>query len=95
MSFTTVKNGLDEIAERSAANSKRVTQAKALLLQAQADLNAMASAYLDMVSEINSEAAANPSDVAWQGAKAEKDQLVSDFQALKSEVDALVTAVSA
>lgn len=95
MSFTTVKTTLDEIAERSTANSKRVSQAKATLLQAQADLVSMASAYSTIMSEINTEAAANPADAAWQAAKAEKDQLVSDFQALKAEVDSLVTAVNA
>ena len=70
-------------------------QAKAVLAQAQADLLAMQSAYSTIISDLNAAAAANPGDAAWQAAKAEKDQMVADFQALKTEIDALVTAINA
>ena len=92
--YTEVKTALDEIAERSTQNSKRVAQAKAMLGQAQTDLAAMSTAYGAIVADLNQAATDNPDNPAWQAAKAEKDQLVADFQALKTEVDALVTAVS-
>lgn len=93
LTYTEIKTALDEIAQRSTQNSKRVSQARATLQQAQADLVAMQTAYATVVSGLNAAATANPSNAAWQAAKAEKDQLVADFQALKATVDALVTAV--
>jgi len=92
--YTEVKKTLDEIAERSTQNSKRVAQAKAMLQQAQTDLTAMQTAYGTIIADLNQVALDNPADPAWQAAKAEKDQMVADFQALKAEIDALVTAVS-
>lgn len=92
--FTETKMALDEIAERTTQSMKRRDQAKAMLTTAQSDLVAMQSAYTTIISELNAAAAANPGDAAWQGAKAEKDQMVADFQALKTEIDALVTAVN-
>jgi len=91
--YTEVKQALDEIAGRTTQNSKRVAQAKAQLQQAQTDLAAMQTAYSPIVADLNQAAIDNPSDPAWQAAKAEKDQMVADFQALKATVDALVTAV--
>lgn len=92
--YTEVKQALDEIAERTTQNSKRVDQAKQLLSVAQSDLSAMQTAYASIVSEINAAATANPANAAWQTAKAEKDQMVADFQSLKATVDSLVTAVN-
>ena len=95
LTFTEAKTALDEIADRSTQNSKRLANAKTLLAQAQSDLAAMPGTYSSIISDINAEAAANPSDDAWTLAKAEKDQMVSDFQALKTEVDAVIAAVDA
>jgi len=91
--YTEVKQALDEIAGRTTQNSKRVAQAKAQLQQAQTDLAAMQTAYNTIVADLNQAAIDNPDNPAWQAAKAEKDQMVSDFQTLKATVDALVTAV--
>lgn len=92
--FTETKATLDDIAARSEANRKRLEQAKTLISTAQADLNAMGSAYSAFATQLNTDAAANSSDSAWQTALAEKDQMVSDFQALKTRASALVTAVA-
>jgi t-SNARE complex subunit (syntaxin) len=92
--FTEAKTALDEIAERSTRNKQRVDQAKALLSQVQTDLSTMATAYTAIIADIDAAAVANPTNAAWETAKAEKDQLVADFLALQTEVDALVTAVS-
>lgn len=92
--YTQTKAVLDEIAERSEANRKRKLQAVSLLQQAQADLNAMGEYYSSFATQLATDAQNNPSDPAWQAAKAEIDLMVIDFVALKTEVDALVTAVS-
>lgn len=92
--YTTTKSTLDEIAARSETNRKRLEQAKALIGQAVTDLAAMGTNYSAFVTQLNTDAAANPNDDAWQTAKAEKDQMVSDFQALKTEAEALQTAVN-
>ena len=91
--YTEVKTVLDEIAERTTNNGKRVAQARAMMTQAQADLAAMPAAYGTLLTALDAAATANPSNAAWQGAKAEKDQMVADFNALKAAVDALVTAL--
>lgn len=93
VTFTQAKNTLDEIAKRSERNRQRVAQAKQLLATAASDLAAMATAYATFVSDLNTAAAANSDNTAWQGAKAEKDLMVSDFQTLKTEVETLSEAV--
>lgn len=94
LTFTQAKATLDDIASRSEANRKRLEQAKQLITQARADLASMPSAYGSFVTELNAAATANPSDGAWQTAKAEKDQMVSDFQALNTRAAGMETAVS-
>lgn len=91
--YTQTKAALDEIAARTEANRKRLEQAKILIGTADSDLGGMGSAYGAIVADIDANAAANPSDPAWIAAKAEKDLMVSDFQALKSRAAALKTAV--
>lgn len=95
VTYTQAKSTLDEIAERSEQNRKRLDTAKQIIDAAVADLNAMTSAYTAFVSDLNAAAAANPSNQAWQTAKLEKDQMVADFQALKTTAEALQGAVNA
>ena len=92
--FTQTKATLDEIASRSETNRKRLDQAKALIAQANSDLGAMATTYSAFVSDLNAAATANSEDLAWVAAKAEKDLMVADFQALKTTAAALLAAVS-
>lgn len=94
LTFTEAKNTLDEIAKRSNRNRERVASARTQLQTAATDLAAMPGAYSAFVAELNAAAAANPGSQAWQLALTEKNLMVADFQALKAEVDALVTAIS-
>ena len=87
--FTQTKATLDEIAARSEQNRKLMVQAKALIAQAVSDLGAMPATYMAFITDLDAAAVANPTDGAWQTAKAEKDQMVTDFQALKAAADAL------
>lgn len=90
--FTETKATLDEIAARTTANIKRDQQARLQLVTAQADLAAMVTAYSGFSTQLDADAAANPTDPAWQNAKAEKDQMLADFQVEKTRVDALIVA---
>jgi len=92
--FTETKATLDEIATRSEANRKRLEQAKILIATALSDLGVMNTAYSPFVTQLNIDAAANPADQAWINAKAEKDQMVSDFTALQTRANSMNTAVS-
>lgn len=92
--FTETKATLDEIAQRSEANRKRIEQAKGQITQALSDLNSMNTAYSAFVTQLNADAAANPSDAAWINALAEKNELVSDFQALKTRAESIDTAIT-
>ena len=95
ITYTQAKATLDEIAQRSEQNRKRLEQARALVVSAEADLTAMGTAYATFVTELNAAATANPSDAAWQGAKAEKDQMAADFAALKTRASAVKNAIDA
>lgn len=95
VTYTEAKATLDEIAERSLANKKRLDNAKLGIETAQADLAAMPSAYASFVTDVGDAATANPLDQAWQVAKAELDEMTQDFQNTKSEADALKAAVDA
>lgn len=92
--FTTTKATLDEISQRTEQNRKRLEQAKALIDAAQSDLAAMATAYGPFGTQLNIDAAANAGDAAWDAALAEKNQMVTDFQAEKTRAETMQTAVS-
>jgi len=92
--FTETKATLDEIAIRSENNRKRIEQAKAQIATAKADLTAMAPAYNAFITQLNADAASNPADEAWINAKAEKDQIQADFQALKTRATTIDTAIT-
>jgi len=93
--FTQTKATLDEISERSEQNRKRIQQLTDLAAKSVNDLNAMASDYSAFISQLNTDAAANASDEAWINALAEKNQIVADFQALKTQALALQAAIAA
>jgi len=92
--FTETKATLDDIANRSEANRKRIEQAKAQIATAEADLLAMQLAYSAFSTQLNTDAAAEPADAAWQAALAEKDQMVSDFLALKTRATSAKAALA-
>lgn len=93
LTYTQAKATLDEIATRSENNRKNLQRARDLIASAGGDLNAMAAAYGTFVTDLDAEATANPGNAAWEGAKAEKDQMVSDFNALNARAINLLAAV--
>lgn len=91
ITFTQSKATLDEIAERSERARHRMVAARELLAKADQELSAMGTDYATFVQELDNAASPNAGE-AWLTAKAEKDQMVADFNALKSRVQALLTA---
>lgn len=92
LTYTQAKSTLDEIATKSERARQRLDQARALIVNAENELTAMATDYSGFVTELDSAATANPDDAAWQTAKAEKDQMSADFQALKTRATSLKSA---
>lgn len=93
LTYTQSKAILDDIAQRSEQNRKTLEQARELISQAGADLSFMASYYGPFVAELDLEALNNPDNSAWQNAKAEKDQMVVDFNNISTRATALLAAV--
>lgn len=93
VTFTQAKATLDEIADRSENNRKRLAQARALIATALSDLVTMPTAFGDFIAELDAAAATNPDNEAWQLIKAEKDLMVADFLVLRSEAQSLNAAV--
>ena len=92
--FTTTKATLDSIAQENEQYRKQLEQAKALIDAAVNGLTSMATKYGAFGTQLDTDATANAGNAAWDAAKAEKDQLVADFQAQKTRALSMQTAVS-
>lgn len=92
LTYTTSKRPLDLIAAKVDTAGNRLAQARDLIAQAESELAALGSTYSGFVTELDAAAVANPSDPAWQAAKAEKDLMVSDFNSMKARATNLKTA---
>lgn len=84
-----------EIINRIQANRQRLDGAKASVTVSKSDLDNMATAYTQFVTDVNAYLAANPSDVAAQALKAEKDALVAEFNTLRTGATNFKTAADA
>jgi F0F1-type ATP synthase membrane subunit b/b' len=92
--FSSAKVALDEIATRIQSDRQKLQQAQALAASAESDLAAMATQYATIVSDIDTYAA-NPGGTALVNLKAEKDQLVSEFNTLKTQATNMKNATAA
>ena len=93
LTFTETKLTIDEIAQRSERNRRELKRGRDLIASSGGDLTDMEFTYGQFVEDLNAAAAANPGDLAWGGAKATMDKLVSDFVVLKARAVAMLTAV--
>lgn len=90
--YTQAKATLDDIAQRVNAARKRAEGAYAAYTVAQAELAGLQGAYATFIADLDAAAAGT----AWPQAvaqKAEKDQMITDFQALKTNIDATIVAI--
>jgi len=90
--FSDMKYALDEIARKNTRARQLTEAARKELIRVQSDLGSMLADYSGMSAEIDQVAIDNPADDAYLMLKNEKDKLVTDFQNLKTYVDALVIA---
>ena len=93
--FAGLKVRLANVAQDIDSQRQRFDQAKAAIVACNTTLGAMPTTYGAVIADVDAGAAANPADVAWQNAKAEKDLFVLNFQALKATVQAAVDALAA
>ncbi len=94
LTYTTTKSTLDEIANAIRTAESRLERARVQLATAEASLSAMATTYGDFVNELDTEATAQ-NNALWDNAKAEKDAMVADFNALQTRAADLLAAYDA
>jgi len=91
--YAYLSSKVSEIRDRMSANLNRKSTAYNNIDAAVDDLGNMGPDYVGVSTEINSQAAANPSDEAWQALKASKDLLLSEFQTQEQDVQSVQTAM--
>jgi len=85
---------LDTIVQEASRNSDRVDRALTQLGSAYSDLAAMGSKWNTAATYIENQATANADDALWQELKARKDQIVTDFQAMRDRAQAIRDAAN-
>jgi hypothetical protein len=93
--YTQTKATLDEIAVKSETQRKSLVNARSAVASVEAALQTMQNQYSAFIAEVETDALANPTDPAWQAAKAEKDRLVADFLAVQTKAQAIIIAFDA
>ena len=91
--YALTKQALDEIAQRINQNQGRLDSARDQVATAEAQLAGMPGQYATIAADLDAAAAAAPGNPALQAAKAEKDFLVAEFQALKTKATAIKDAI--
>lgn len=91
--YSQIKTGLDNISSAISTARNRLTQAQQQTNTAVAELGSLQTQYASLIADINDLATAEPANAASQNAKAEKDKLVAEFQALNTLAASLKTAV--
>ena len=94
MTYSEAKAQLDEIAAKNTARANDIRVAKTGPTNIKAALDAMPAQYTQGIANINAEADANPTNAAWQAAKAEAALLAADFLALQATAGEMVTALA-
>ena len=82
--YISAKAALNQIASNVESQRTKLQRAKTFTDTAESALNALPTAYAAIVTYINDQATANPSEDLWQLLKDEKDEMVTAFQALKA-----------
>ena len=92
LTYSETKTNLDRIAAKIEASRKGIDRARQEMVTAETTLSAIQTEFSGFMTELTAAVAANPNDPAWQAAGAEKDHMISDFQALKARAIALKAA---
>ncbi len=94
MSYAQLQDVKTRINSQLAAQQTQLTTAKGAFAGVAANLGVMQTTYADWATEVNTLATANPNDDAIKALKAERDLLVSEFAASKTEAETLDTTVN-
>lgn len=94
ITYTEAKSTLDAIAIEITSAQRRLERAREQLASAESELTAMSTKYATFVADLNAEALAQ-NNALWDQAKAEKDAMVADFNALEARATALLAAYDA
>lgn len=78
-----------------ARNQDNLDAGKALFASVETSLTQMGSQYADWATQVDALATANPADEAVLSLKADKDRMVSEFNASKTRATNLKNAVAA
>jgi methyl-accepting chemotaxis protein len=95
LTWDQIKNGLDDVSRDIQRQRNTRDTGRTQIESANTKLGEMQAKYAALVMDINAMATAEPGNAAAQHAKADKDKLVAEFQALKTEVQAQVDAIAA
>ena len=90
MSISTVKSGLDSIAETIRTERQAAEKAKERLSTALNNINSLPTVYADDIAEINAYAGSDPFEALSQD---ELAKMTTEFQALKAVLQSAVTAL--
>ena len=93
-SFNDAKTTLDDLSQIILGQKRQLQKAKAMITDSVNTLSGLPTTYGSIITYINTQAAANPSDPAWQNTKAEKDLIVAAYQALNTTATAMQTDLS-
>jgi len=89
--YTSAKSALNEIAGHVTSDQKQLLRARTQITAAKVSLDGIQSKYADVITWIDDQATANPEVDLWVELKAEKDQMATDFVALKGTAQSMET----
>lgn len=93
MEYSEIKNGLAQLAVDIAAERNRINSGKGQIIMADNNLAGFTAKYTALNTGIAAYLTANPTDASALLANAERLKMAAEFQALKTESAALVTAI--
>jgi len=89
--YTGAKSALNEIAGHVVSDQKQLLRARTQIGAARVSLEGIPTKYADVITWIDDQATANPAVDLWTELKAEKDQMATDFVALKGTAQSMET----
>lgn len=93
MTFSEIRASLNAVSQQLVSCANREQQAHEQLTVALSELTQLPTTYKQTIADVDAQVVANPDNVVWQAAKAEKDEYVAEYQACKARVTAKKAAI--
>lgn len=93
MDYCDLEVRIDNLISDIVSASGRFTSGKGQIVQADNELGSLNGTYAEVVSEINAQAAANPSDDGWKNLQSRMDKAIEHGQNLKTAVAVIRAAI--